>query len=70
MKSGQETGGQEAGSQDGLWVFPLLLVLVIVCLVLIASRFYVVAECFIGLFHAPSGIFEVPKWTTFLPHIG
>ena len=33
------------------------------------GRAYLVVECFIQLAHLPVGVFEVPNWSTYLPHI-
>ena len=36
----------------------------------ILSRCFVVAECFISLAFAPPAVFEVPIWTSYVPHLG
>lgn len=56
------------------------LVAVLIYGVLIVSAFPVllfllaggclVVERFIALFHAPAGVFEVPQWSVYFPHIG
>ena len=35
----------------------------------IAARGYLVAECFINLFHLPAGVYDVPSWAAYFPHI-
>ena len=34
------------------------------------ARGYLVIECFISLFQSPMGIYSVPQWSSYLPHIG
>ena len=46
--------------------FGLLLPLVIAY---ILARLYLVVECFIQLSHLPAGVYEVPEWSTYFPHI-
>ncbi|KAL8841074.1 MAG: hypothetical protein Q9176_003415 [Flavoplaca citrina] len=35
----------------------------------ILARLYLVVECFIQLSHLPAGVYEVPEWSTYFPHI-
>ncbi|KAL8683913.1 MAG: hypothetical protein Q9186_000124 [Xanthomendoza sp. 1 TL-2023] len=35
----------------------------------IAARAYLVVECFINLSHLPAGVFDMPKWSAYFPHI-
>lgn len=34
------------------------------------ARAYLVVECFIALAHSPIGVYEVPQWSNYVPHIG
>jgi hypothetical protein len=36
----------------------------------ILARVYLVVECFVMLWHLPDGVYTVPRWTQYLPHIG
>jgi hypothetical protein len=36
----------------------------------ILARVYLVVESFIMLWHLPDGVYAVPRWTQYLPHIG
>lgn len=40
-----------------------------VLLAYILARGYLVVECFISLSHLPSGVYDVPNWATYFPHI-
>lgn len=33
------------------------------------SRAYLVVECFINLSHLPAGVYDIPQWATYFPHI-
>ncbi|KAF2140459.1 uncharacterized protein K452DRAFT_359536 [Aplosporella prunicola CBS 121167] len=33
------------------------------------ARCYLVAECFIAPSHAPSGVYSMPEWTAYVPHV-
>lgn len=33
------------------------------------ARAYLVIECFINLFNLPAGVYNVPNWTAYFPHI-
>ncbi|KAL8758101.1 MAG: hypothetical protein Q9199_001734 [Rusavskia elegans] len=35
----------------------------------ILARLYLVIECFIQLSHLPAGVYEVPEWSSYFPHI-
>lgn len=35
----------------------------------ILARGYLVVECFINLSHLPAGVYDVPTWSTYFPHI-
>jgi hypothetical protein len=52
---------------------PLLWVSKLICLACIMfyclARMYLVVECFIGLFHLPASVFQVPVWSRYVPHI-
>lgn len=41
------------------------------CIVLyLIARVYLVVECFIALAYSPVGVYEVPQWSNYVPHIG
>lgn len=33
------------------------------------ARVYLVVECFISLFHSPDGVYNLPPWSVYMPHI-
>ena len=33
------------------------------------ARAYLVVECFINLSHLPAGVYDVPQWASYFPHI-
>ena len=33
------------------------------------ARAYLVVECFMQLFNLPAGVFDIPQWTAYFPHI-
>ena len=35
----------------------------------ISARVYLVVECFINLSHLPAGVYDVPSWAAYFPHI-
>ena len=35
----------------------------------VLARAYLVIECFINLFNLPAGVYKVPSWTAYFPHI-
>ena len=35
----------------------------------VLARAYLVIECFINLFNLPAGVYKVPNWTAYFPHI-
>ena len=49
-----------------LVLFALCLAL---CLVYGLARVFIVVECFIALFNSVPGVFEVPAWSVYFPHI-
>lgn len=49
-----------------------LFLLSLVILILVAytlARAYLVVECFINLSHLSAGVYDVPSWSTYFPHI-
>ena len=34
-----------------------------------SARLFLVVECFVNLSHLPAGVYDVPKWTSYFPHI-
>lgn len=51
----------------GRWV--AYLVVGAVCLGYGLARIFIVVECFIALFSSVPGVFEVPSWSPYFPHI-
>ena len=37
--------------------------------VYVLARAYLVVECFINLSHLPAGVYDVPNWSAYFPHI-
>lgn len=48
-------------------LLPKLFYLVTIAYIL--ARLYLVIECFIQLSHLPAGVYEVPEWSSYFPHI-
>lgn len=38
-------------------------------LLYVLARAYLVVECFISLSHLPAGVYDVPSWSVYFPHI-
>jgi hypothetical protein len=36
----------------------------------VLCRMFIIAECFLDVFHLPDSAFEVPEWSQYFPHIG
>ena len=53
------------------WTIHLLLVLAFVLVIwaYFLARIYLVIECFINLSHLPAGVYDVPNWSAYFPHI-
>ncbi|KAL8954561.1 MAG: hypothetical protein Q9193_007194, partial [Seirophora villosa] len=45
----------------------ILMTLIIIAYIL--ARAYLVVECFIQLSHMPAGVYEVPEWSAYFPHL-
>ena len=41
----------------------------LISLAYILARAYLVVECFISLSHLPAGVYDVPQWSSYFPHI-
>lgn len=41
----------------------------LILLAYIVARTYLVVECFINLKHLPAGVYNVPQWSSYFPHI-
>ena len=52
-------------------IFGVLLVVAwyLVALAYMLARAYLVVECFINLSHLPAGVYDVPQWASYFPHI-
>ena len=42
---------------------------VVLLLAYILARAYLVVECFINLFNLPAGVYDIPRWAAYFPHI-
>lgn len=42
---------------------------ILILLAYILARAYLVVECFINLSHLPAGVYDVPQWSSYFPHI-
>ena len=53
------------------WItIPLLIPsLLLIIMAYTLARAYLVVECFINLSHLPAGVYDVPKWSAYFPHI-
>ncbi|KAL8846659.1 MAG: hypothetical protein Q9221_008266 [Calogaya cf. arnoldii] len=49
---------------------PGLILSYLVAVAYVLARLYLVVECFIQLSHLPAGVYDVPKWSAYFPHIG
>lgn len=47
----------------------LIISSVLILLAYILARGYLVVECFINLSHLPAGVYDVPNWAVYFPHI-
>jgi hypothetical protein len=58
---------------ESVWRNPvrssLRVILVFLCFVAIAARSFLVVESFRALPNSPASIYEVPRWTAYIPHI-
>ena len=52
-------------TNDGFWSIAIALIL----LAYMLARAYLVVECFINLSHLPAGVYHVPQWASYFPHI-
>jgi hypothetical protein len=41
----------------------------VLCVAYLAARFYIVVECFLNLAHLPLGVYNVPAWSRYIPHL-
>ena len=41
----------------------------ILMLAYVLARAYLVVECFINIAHLPAGVYDVPTWSAYFPHI-
>ena len=55
--------------RDFVFHWSLLTALASVVLAYTLARAYLVIECFINLSYLPAGVYEVPKWASYFPHI-
>ena len=47
----------------------MLAALALVALAYMLARAYLVVECFINLSHLPAGVYNIPSWSAYFPHI-
>ncbi|MCJ1271368.1 hypothetical protein MMC22_011268 [Lobaria immixta] len=52
-----------------LLLWPQVVLLVSILLAYILARGYLVVECFINLSHLPAGVYDIPNWAVYFPHI-
>ena len=70
LKSKRET--QMKNAQVACLRILELFVVIITAFLLLAYAFargYLVVECFLNLAHLPEGVYDVPQWTAYFPHI-
>ena len=46
-----------------------LIFFILALLAYLWARVYLVVECFISLFHSPVEVYNLPKWSAYVPHI-
>ncbi|KAL8974545.1 MAG: hypothetical protein Q9197_001223 [Variospora fuerteventurae] len=46
-----------------------LIIEFVVFTIYVLARVYLVVECFIQLSHLPAGVYNVPEWSAYFPHI-
>ena len=53
------------------WIYDKLTatLYLLILLAYILARAYLVVECFINLSHLPAGVYDVPQWSSYFPHI-
>ena len=49
--------------------YAIALVLLLMCPAYVLARAYLVVECFISLANSPEGVYKVPEWSAYLPHV-
>ena len=54
---------------DYILVILVYTALALVALAYMLARAYLVVECFINLSHLPAGVYDVPSWSSYFPHI-
>ena len=53
----------------GILAYLLTSTAVLVFLAYALARGYLVIECFINLSHLPAGVYDIPSWSAYFPHI-
>ena len=48
---------------------PFIFLVLLIMLAYVLARAYLVVECFINLSHLPAGVYDVPTWSAYFPHI-
>ena len=54
---------------DDIFELTLVVSSALVALAYMLARAYLVIECFISLSHLPAGVYDVPRWASYFPHI-
>ena len=54
---------------DEIFRYVFLVAAGLVALAYMLARAYLVVECFINLSHLPAGVYDVPHWASYFPHI-
>ncbi|KAK1750467.1 hypothetical protein QBC47DRAFT_365350 [Echria macrotheca] len=58
------------GLMSKLVVYGMGCIAILATLLYVISRIYLVVESCISVAHLPESVFETPKWTKYLPHLG
>ena len=59
----------KAWDVDDLIIYIGVLLILVLLLAYTLARAYLLVECFINLAHLPAGVYDVPRWATYFPHI-
>lgn len=49
--------------------FTISISLILVPIAYVLARAYLVVECFINITHLPAGVYDVPNWSAYFPHV-
>ena len=71
-KEDRRRGPSEHRSYDhliGNIIRALIVLIILIILIYVLARLYLVVECFINLSHLPAGVYYLPNWSAYFPHI-